>query len=176
MCSGFLDLEPVSKRAGFRSNSIQMLCAILLDKRFDRPQERKAIAAHVSRDVAIKLGPLWISEAFVNGATASAKELKLLSTAGTMLNEQEIEHLKPVEVNSNVQVVLTTDEARTCVQKILTVAKHAGGDLSKRIVGFDVEFVPGDNKSQPHVPTVIQVCCCSISVAPGPNTRPKALP
>lgn len=172
MCRGLYDVEPVSRGAGFElragASSLQMLCALLLQKRFKRPSARKATAASVSRGVAMQLAPLWLPLVLENATSTpddDSRDIKWPAPAPSKLSDREIERLPDAQVNANIQLVSTAEEATVCAQHILRAAEAAGKDLSKRIVGFDMEYMPADATSskgpQRHVPTVIQVWSCS---------------
>ena len=127
-CSEFHDLEPVSRAAGFNIRSdgsaIRDLCAVLLGKRFRRVQKRRATAANVSRDVAIKIAFLWI-EGMLASQPGSIPVLPQLPS----LEERHIQQLPPVNVSSSTKVLLTATEAKSCADKILAAARTAGGDV-----------------------------------------------
>ena len=163
-CSGFHDLELVSTRAGFdvRSdgNGLQDLCALLLGKRVKRVQKRRATAATVSRDVAIKLAPLWIEDACQSSAT---QQSPLPTVPLHTLSEHDIMQLPHVSSDSETKVATTAAEAKNCVKEILAGLWARGGNMSHLVVGFDVEFVAAGAlarkapRPQLQLPTVIQV-------------------
>lgn len=76
-CSGLVDLGTLAGRAGFKQQSLELLCALLLGHTFEQAPvssenvidglcipadqlRRWGTRAWVSREVAVKLAPLWL--------------------------------------------------------------------------------------------------------------------
>lgn len=161
-CSEIHDMGLVAAAAGFDIRNdeygLQDLCALLLRKRFKFVQERYATAASVSRDIAIKLAPLWLQGA-CQDSTA-----KVPTQPPHTLSDHDIQKLPPVNCNAEIKVILNAAEERACVQHMLGGLRDAGGNVRRVVAGFDVKFVAAGAlaRTEPfpqlQLPTVIQAC------------------